>query len=393
MNIEQILTHLAHATYVPFTLIRDDRETFHSPELTYLPNLTALIHAHALPLEKDVILAFTEELLCIGFIRIKNTSELVIMGPVSSIPCNNRRAQQILRRYGIPSTQAGDLLGYFSNTPKLSLLKFANLLIFANYILNQETLEIMDLLPDEYHLEKTDDTIPAEQSAFSEDDLIHDSQEFEKKLYSLVKYGNTKELNDLFDAMPFSGNVGVLANDLLRNAKNLIICSITMTSRAAVEGGLDYESSLRHADAYLQKVEMAPDVASVYALHQNMLKTFTSLVAKRRIGNPDSPTAVKIYNYVEQHLYRKINEQEIADALGLSRPYLCTQFKRETGMNLNDFITRVKIDEARSLLTTTNKSASEIATMLDFSSQSYFQAVFKKTTGMTPKQYRTSHYT
>ena len=77
-----------------------------------------------------------------------------------------------------------------------------------------------------------------------------------------------------------------------------------------------------------------------------------------------------------------------ADHLGLNRSYLSSQFKKETGINLNDFINLMKIDEATRLLVTTDRSVADIASLLAFSSQSYFQSVFKKHTGMTPLQYR-----
>jgi len=57
-------------------------------------------------------------------------------------------------------------------------------------------------------------------------------------------------------------------------------------------------------------------------------------------------------------------------------------------MTVNTFITERKIDEAKRLLETSNQTVSQISAFLGFSSQSYFQNVFKKSTGMTPAKYR-----
>lgn len=57
-------------------------------------------------------------------------------------------------------------------------------------------------------------------------------------------------------------------------------------------------------------------------------------------------------------------------------------------MTLSQYIQEQKIEKAKSLLKTTDRSILEIATYLGFSSQGYFQNVFKKLTGMTPKEYR-----
>lgn len=59
-------------------------------------------------------------------------------------------------------------------------------------------------------------------------------------------------------------------------------------------------------------------------------------------------------------------------------------------MTVNAYATGLKIKEAQRLLLTTAKPLSEIAQYLGFSSQSYFQNVFKRCTGVTPGEYRGS---
>ncbi|WP_331491052.1 helix-turn-helix domain-containing protein [Schaedlerella arabinosiphila] len=57
---------------------------------------------------------------------------------------------------------------------------------------------------------------------------------------------------------------------------------------------------------------------------------------------------------------------------------------------MSDFIMRRKLEEGKSLLAYSEKSISEISEYLCFSSQSYFQNVFKKKYHMTPYEYRKS---
>lgn len=64
------------------------------------------------------------------------------------------------------------------------------------------------------------------------------------------------------------------------------------------------------------------------------------------------------------------------------------RFKEELGIHIGSFITRCKLEEAKSLLAYSKKSLAEISSYLCFSSQSYFQNVFKKQYGITPMQYR-----
>ena len=63
-------------------------------------------------------------------------------------------------------------------------------------------------------------------------------------------------------------------------------------------------------------------------------------------------------------------------------------FKAELGMSMGAYITQCKLEEAQSLLAYSDKSLAEISSYLCFSSQPYFQNVFKKQYGLTPLAYR-----
>jgi len=63
-------------------------------------------------------------------------------------------------------------------------------------------------------------------------------------------------------------------------------------------------------------------------------------------------------------------------------------FKQVTGISFKEYLNKVRIEEAKSLLEHTDYSIMEIAVACGYSDQSYFTKVFKKATGITPKQYR-----
>lgn len=76
--------------------------------------------------------------------------------------------------------------------------------------------------------------------------------------------------------------------------------------------------------------------------------------------------------------------------MGKSRSYISKKFKKELGFDLSKFIVRRKLEEGKSLLAYTDKPISEISEYLCFSSQSYFQNLFKNKYGVTPYEYRRS---
>ena len=75
----------------------------------------------------------------------------------------------------------------------------------------------------------------------------------------------------------------------------------------------------------------------------------------------------------------------------MSRPHLSSKFKAETGMTLTDFILNEKTEEAKRLLRYTDKTAAVIGSYLGFSSQGHFSRVFRKYTGLSPREYREKH--
>ena len=78
----------------------------------------------------------------------------------------------------------------------------------------------------------------------------------------------------------------------------------------------------------------------------------------------------------------------VADHLHVNTSYLSTLFRQVTGMTFKEHLNRIRIEEAARLLSNTDYSVMEIAIACGYKDQSYFTKVFKKLTGLTPKQYR-----
>ena len=85
---------------------------------------------------------------------------------------------------------------------------------------------------------------------------------------------------------------------------------------------------------------------------------------------------------------RDFSVNTIADATNLSPAYVGRLFKRSTGITLVEYILEVRMDAARTLLTDTDLSVTEIVPRVGFGDAPYFYKVFKKTNGCTPAQYR-----
>lgn len=132
---------------------------------------------------------------------------------------------------------------------------------------------------------------------------------------------------------------------------------------------------------------------------QSVLETMirragTEMIRRRQETGPapESPSPSrhisKIRFYISQHITENISREALAAFVGFTPDYLSSYFKKETGSTLNQYIHNEKIQFAKRMLLQTDLPVSVIAQNLGFETSSYFTALFKKTTGMTPREYR-----
>ncbi len=106
------------------------------------------------------------------------------------------------------------------------------------------------------------------------------------------------------------------------------------------------------------------------------------------IKNEDSKIIFRFIAYIQEHLVEDINLQKLSLEFHMNPAYISQLFKNETGINYHSYLTRLRVNKSKTLLTTTDKSISEIATAVGFSDYRVFTKMFKNYTGMTPSQYK-----
>ncbi|MBK1809844.1 helix-turn-helix domain-containing protein [Clostridium sp. YIM B02505] len=95
-----------------------------------------------------------------------------------------------------------------------------------------------------------------------------------------------------------------------------------------------------------------------------------------------------IQNYIQSYYDRDLQLSQLAKLYFLNPQYLCRLFKKETGTNFSDYLNSVRIDKAKQLLSMTEANIVDISIDVGYKNVTYFNRLFKKNTGMTPKEYR-----
>jgi len=337
--------------------------------------------------ESNIGYQVTEEYLFYGVMKVREQGPTIVIGPTMQIRPDKARALSILFTLGEPRTRLAEFMAFLETIPAYPLLNFVQILCTTNYFLNGEKLVPSDLI-----LQGGSElaVLPAPEAETAEDapaEPIHNTYDYERMLFSHLRSGQVEPLQKLLNAQP-TGTPGRIAYDELRQQKNLFVCAATLATRAAIEGGLDRESAFSLSDLYIQSMERLYSLNDISRLATKMLLDFTVRVADVLRNGCNSPLSKDVHNFIVVNIDRRITTSEIARSLQVNRTYLCEQFRLDTGKSLHDYIMELKINEARRLLRGTKKPVVAISDHLGFSSQSYFQNVFKKMTGMTPRQYR-----
>jgi two-component system response regulator YesN len=98
--------------------------------------------------------------------------------------------------------------------------------------------------------------------------------------------------------------------------------------------------------------------------------------------------AVRLKQFVMEHSSEDLSLERMAAEVGLSPFYVSKIFKEEIGVNYIDFLTECRMEKAKSLLLDPMINLKAIAYEIGYHDPNYFSKVFKKTTGMTPSEYR-----
>ncbi len=91
--------------------------------------------------------------------------------------------------------------------------------------------------------------------------------------------------------------------------------------------------------------------------------------------------------YLSEHYSENITLEELAENAGLSPAYLSSQFKKENGIGISDYLSSVRMDEAKKLLKG-DLPVNLIAEQVGFSDPKYFSRLFRKMIGIKPSEYR-----
>ncbi len=114
------------------------------------------------------------------------------------------------------------------------------------------------------------------------------------------------------------------------------------------------------------------------------------LIVSRSHSNRYKNLVIRAKEYINEHYAEAITVRDVADAVCISESYFKTIFKKSSGYSYSEYLTIVRMNQAKNLLNKTEKSVTEIALDVGYQTPNSFSSLFKRETGLTPTQFKNS---
>ena len=98
----------------------------------------------------------------------------------------------------------------------------------------------------------------------------------------------------------------------------------------------------------------------------------------------------KVFEYINRNFNKDITLESVANEVGLSSQYLSKIFKEKCGINFIDYITTKRLEFAENLLKNSDSNIKQVSKMSGYEDSNYFCRIFKKSTGLSPRQFRSN---
>lgn len=327
-----------------------------------------------------------------GFLRDAASGNVLVIGPVFSVPLDDQAVHAFLREHTISGDAFDVVRSVINRITVMTLQQFLNVLQFLHYQINHERIPddvlLGGMLPEVGQHGRYSRTRYYTNSKGIGDfaPSFDESYRIEQMLLHMIDTGNINELRQM--AMDPDLPMPDIGNTPMSQQKTACIVGITVISRHVIRKGMDVNTAMRLSDLYLKAIDSAKNTKELALLMNNAYADYSERLRALKIPEATSPVIYQCIQYVQQMVNTPLSVSDVANHVQKSPSYLSARFKNEVGCTLNTFITRCKIDEAKSLLQHTEMSIADISNYLCFSDQCYFHRIFRKLTGKTPLQYR-----
>ena len=325
-------------------------------------------------------------------LRGVNPEEILIIGPMCYGRLEEAFCENLLRKIKAPDKLRPSLRAYYSNLKwvkdPIAWQDFCGLI--AKYMWDGESYEVV------HQYESKDleiDWQQVYQEALKNPErppvnlrFVEDRYEAEKEFLQAVSTGNESLAIERAKVL-FDKEMLPRIPNRIRDQRNLLIALNTILRKQAEAAGVTPIHIDLFSNSNVQKIEQLSSMEQVHSFRWYILQGYCRLIRECTLSSYSLPIRRAI-TYMQADLTADLSLKNIASQVNVSPGYLSTLFSKEVGVSLTEYVNRSRIAFAEKLLENSDLPTKSIAFQCGISDICYFNRMFKRVTGMTPKVYR-----
>lgn len=321
----------------------------------------------------------------VAFQKTDYHTQIHVLGPALTAESSIDDIRKNINHWGLQGVSLEKLShvsGYIQELPIVTYQNLCRYAVMLHYCLHEQTISLGDISTLDYPFEAEHIAHPLSYTEQQSSYLA------EKALVQMIQEGQLNYRPTLAQAIRanvFSGNFSGTALDQMKISR---ICFTDQCARAAIDGGLAPDTAFTLRDHYIRLFQAGESLTKLLDITHAMYEDFITQTHQRQALSDLPADILDCCEYIHVHIEDELDLQIIADHLGYTPYYFARKFKKHMSCSLTEYIRRARLEHARFLLETTNKSIQEISDTLHLCSRTYFSNQFHNMFGISPSEYR-----
>lgn len=343
-------------------------------------------------LEPQCLYHFEDYYMChYTFFLLAEEKSFLFVGPYLTENLEESDIYNLMEQLHIPQELFSQLRDYYNALPLVldknffySFLQRSYCSIFQVEEVKSLHFNLRTLESQKEFLEKHEFIVPKDPVLSMH--LLEERYEVENAVLDAVFQGNSAKALSCAEQMQ-NIRFSPRSDNPLRNAKNMYIVLNTLLRRTAYLAGVHPLYIDEVSDNYARLIEHCKSKKELEEFGPFMIQKYCSLVEKQSLSTYSKPIQ-QILVTIDASLTGDLSLKRFANELFLNTSYLSALFKKEVGVTLTDYVNQSRIAYAKKLLRSTTLPIQDIAIKSGISDVHYFTRLFRKETGMSPREYR-----
>ena len=342
-----------------------------------------------------VLYKLSDMLMCSYYIFIMpgEAHQACIIGPFTEQTVTEEDILRLMQDRDIPHKLFKSIANYYSS---LRLIEDVTILqtLLSTYMaqlwggMDQFELNTMGVeSAGSPPLSRGDEEEGSTDQTISDMALLQERYDVENQMLRAISLGELHTAEMLMAKFQSMQTAESRAADPLRNMKNYSIIYNSLFRKAAEQGKVHPIHINQLSSQFAYKIEACRTMEELETLRRDMLRRYCLMVRNHSMTGY-SQLIQQALTIINGDLTQELSLSTIAAALTVNASYLSTQFKKELGQTLTDYVTQKRIEHAVLLLNSTDRSVAAIAAQCGIPDVQYFSKIFKRRIGHSPSEYR-----